>query len=228
MPKYILLLPVFCWLFLTTSLHAQKKKVKPIQSPFTAGVLAGGSLSQVNGDESQGFNKLGLYGGLRGVIRFSHKFHVLVELLYSQKGSKLSRNVSYTPGIKEFIKVNYMETPLIAKFFTQPKSEGSYVEGGLSFARQINVNIDQHIIDPSRFVDYSAVVVDFNKNDLFAIVGCGLDFENHYEIGYRLSFSLMPFFHDKNYMPSNEKTLLPEPVFQLRNYMMTLFAAYRF
>lgn len=230
MKKYfpITLLSIL-FLCFTPSLFAQKKYAKHRDSPFGAAVLGGLSASQVNGDESQGYNKLGLYGGLRGIVFFSDKFHLEIEILYSQKGSKLGRNVSYLPGIKEYIKVNYMEIPVLAKIFRTPNSEGFYIEGGLSYARQISVNIDQYIIDPSRFVDYSQVVKDFNKNDIFAVVGAGIDFNNHYEIGYRFSFSFLPFYHDKDYTPAvGENFGLPEPVFQLRNYMMTLFAAYRF
>lgn len=213
---------------IATIVFGQKKYLKPINSPFSAGILAGASLSQVNGDESQGFNKIGAYGGLRGVIRFSHKFNVLIEILYSQKGSKLGRKVSYQPDIQEFIKVNYMEIPVLGKIFLTPKSEGPYVSGGLSYARQINSKIEQHIIDPERFVNYAEAVPQFNKNDLFAVVGCGIDFKEHYGIGYRFSFSLLPFYHDKNYTPSNIQTLVPDPIFQLRNYMMTMYGVYRF
>ena len=226
--KKIILLISFIFYNLICLSAQKKEKIAPIASPFTAAILMGTSVSQVNGDESQGYNKLGIYGGLRGVIRFTHKFHTTVEILYSQKGSKLNRTVAYTPGIEEFIKVNYMEIPVMAKFFTKPKSEGTYIELGMSYGRMINFEIDQYDIDPQISVDYKAITERFNKNDLFAVIGCGIDFEEHYEIGYRFSFSLLPFYHDKNYTPSNEQTLRAEPVFQLRNYMMTLFAAYRF
>lgn len=229
MKNYLSATILTCLCLFTFSLFAQKKYAKNRDSPFGAAVLGGLSVSQVNGDESQGYSKLGLYGGLRGIIFFSDKFHVGIEILYSQKGSKLGRNVSYQPGIKEFIKVNYMEIPILAKIFRTPNSEGFYVEGGVSYARQINATIDQHIIDPARFVDYSQVEPDFNKNDIFAVVGAGIDFNDHYEIGYRFSFSFLPFYHDKNYTPSVDENFgLPEPVFQLRNYMMTLFVGYRF
>ena len=86
MLNYILLLPIFCLLFLTTSLQAQKNKVQPIRSPFTAAILTGGSVSQVNGDESQGFNKLGVYGGVittPSSVTMSLPFHFSLYVLSS-------------------------------------------------------------------------------------------------------------------------------------------------
>lgn len=208
---------------------AQKRKyAKPIDNRFTATAILGASVTQINGDESRGFNRQGIYGGLRGSVIFSHKLHFNIELLYSQKGSRLDRNATYKPGIKEFIKADYMEVPFIFKSFLKGESKGLYLEGGCSFARNIRLTIDQYQIDPQQFVNYETIIPHFNKNDFTVIAGFGGDFLEHFGLGFRYWLSMMPLYNNPNFEAFSAVSDLPEPIFRLRNYGISLFTVYRF
>ena len=55
---------------------------------FKAGVILGVTASQINGDDSAGFNKPGLEGGLKSAVTISEKVDISLEILYSQRGAK--------------------------------------------------------------------------------------------------------------------------------------------
>lgn len=205
-----------------------KKYAKPIDSRFTATAILGTNLTQVNGDESHGFNRKGIYGGLRGSVIFSHKLHFNIELLYSQKGSRLDRNATYKPGIKEYLKADYMEVPFIFKGFLKGESKGLYLEGGCSFARNIRLDIEQYQIDPHKFVNYETIIPHFNKNDFTLIAGFGGDFLEHFGLGFRYWLSMQPLYNNPNFEAFTAVSDLPEPIFRLRNYGMSFFTVYRF
>lgn len=57
------------------------------QRRFSASILAGVNLSQIDGDAAAGFNKIGANVGARGSIFFTKRFELSLELLYSNKGS---------------------------------------------------------------------------------------------------------------------------------------------
>jgi len=56
------------------------------QPRFRAGVVAGLSASQIDGDISRGYNKLGFLGGLRVIARLKSRTEASMEILYPQGG----------------------------------------------------------------------------------------------------------------------------------------------
>lgn len=81
-PKH---LRILAWLIVAlaawppTDMHAQR---------FQAGIIAGLTASQIDGDASAGYHKLGLQGGLRGNILLTESQFFSVELLYTQRGCR--------------------------------------------------------------------------------------------------------------------------------------------
>ncbi len=61
------------------------------QSNFTGGVIAGGSLSQITGDEAFGYNKPSYLIGVKAGYKFKSRLNLEVEFLYNTKGSSRGR-----------------------------------------------------------------------------------------------------------------------------------------
>lgn len=55
---------------------------------FKAGLIAGLTASQIDGDASAGYHKLGWQAGLRGIVRLKPKQQASVEILYTQRGCR--------------------------------------------------------------------------------------------------------------------------------------------
>ena len=102
-------------------------------------VSAGINLSQVDGDEVYGYNKVGLNIGPSAIIPFgkNKRWSVTLELLYSQLGSR-QKNVNtvidtvLTPPPKYYdgyrLSLNYVQIPVIVHY-TDKRS----VAGGVGF-----------------------------------------------------------------------------------------------
>lgn len=96
----LLLLLSFCLLpFAAQSQRTQR---------FKAGVVAGLTASQIDGDASAGYHKVGLQAGLRAVAILKKKQEASVEILYTQRGC---RNEAKTPPFFKTT-LNYIEVPV--------------------------------------------------------------------------------------------------------------------
>lgn len=77
-------------------------------------VIAGGNLTQVEGDETKGWRQFGFTGGLGAIIPFGEKqtWGFNIEALFSQKGSyqKAAFDDSITNEYR--LRLNYFEVPL--------------------------------------------------------------------------------------------------------------------
>ncbi len=121
MKKNILCLLFLCACFYTTA------------QTFRAALVAGVNASQINGDLIAGFDKLGLHGGLKVVSDISDRLEGSLELLYSERGSRASGKF-VDPF---FIRINYVEIPLIAAYKDWLRDDYYRLrfEGGLSLGR---------------------------------------------------------------------------------------------
>ena len=93
---------VFSILLNTSTILAQQTQ------RFKAGIIAGITAAQIDGDASAGYNKVGLQGGLRGIVVLEQKQDASIELLFTQRGS---RNESKTPPFFKTT-LNYIEVPV--------------------------------------------------------------------------------------------------------------------
>ncbi len=202
---------------------------KKITNRFAASIIAGGNFSQVDGDRSSGFDKTGWYGGIRGTTILNHRLQWNIELLFSQKGSKLERQGSiFLSAGHETIQVDYVEVPVLLKIFLKKDLEGIFLEFGASYSRQVRLKIEEEIKDPIHQFVYNSIAPDFNKNELSLVSGIGLDFEKHFSIGSRFSFAATPLYQNQEFIAPEHLTHQAEPVFRLRNYFVSLFAGYHF
>lgn len=104
---------------------------------FQASVLAGTNFSQIDGDDLDGFHKVGLNGGIRVVAKFNERWRVGPEILYSQSGAFLP-NSSFNMGPFSRFKFNTLEVPLMVYY----KDWRIVAESGFSFQRIFSYEID--------------------------------------------------------------------------------------
>ena len=136
------------------------------QSKFTGGFIAGGSVSQMTGDEAYGYNKLSYLVGVKAGYKFDNRFNLEVEFLYNTKGSARSnRFKDYSPYWT--IELNYIEIPVLAGYKDWLDEDGYYhliFYGGLSYGNLINSKVTN--------LKYKPLIENkLNKNDLAFILG---------------------------------------------------------
>jgi len=91
--------------FIQTTNFAQQQR-------FKAGLNVGLTAAQINGDESAEFNKLGLTAGIRAYTFLNDKSDILLEILFSQRGSR-TKVLNGTTIPQKIIQLNYIEVPII-------------------------------------------------------------------------------------------------------------------
>ncbi|MFZ4542418.1 MAG: outer membrane beta-barrel protein [Saprospiraceae bacterium] len=105
---------------------------------FKGGVKFGFNASQINGDYSAGYNKVGLFGGIVANAKLSQKNYLSTGIIFSQRGS--------APGLINSnsgswaIKLNFIEVPLIFHITDWALESGyskMHVGAGLNYSRLI-------------------------------------------------------------------------------------------
>lgn len=167
-----LFISVFLFLFISFHVSAQE---------FYGGVLAGFNGSQVEGDLTSGFNKMGLMAGVWTQRDFSEKFYWGMELKINQKGSRImptTRNGNW----KYVYRLNYIDLPVLVGYHYKP-----YLSffTGLSYGYLFNKNgYNSFGVDPTVAYDY---ISDWEMG-MFA--GIKVDFERLVEQEWARKFML--------------------------------------
>lgn len=188
------------------------------QQRFKAGIVAGLTASQIDGDESAGYHKVGLQGGLRGVIILGGKQDASVEILYTQRGC---RNQPKT--FPEFsTTLGYIEVPVQWHYKDWlMEGEGNAPDWyrmqfniGLSYGRLLN--------SQDKFNDgfgiFSALP-DLEKNSFCFLVGATFNASPHLGFTVRLHRGL-----NKLYQPGDGKNYRS----QLIEHFLAFQAVYMF
>ncbi len=105
MKKFIIL-----FIFFTIAFVAQA------QNKFRAGLKAGISTSQVEGDTYGGFDKFGFDGGGTLNAKLNEKWAAQFEILFIQKGSKHVGDANKGDLSFYLMQLNYVEVPLLLQY----------------------------------------------------------------------------------------------------------------
>jgi len=196
---------VFLFLFILTvqQIHAQR---------FRAGVVAGLNASQIRGDDTGGYNKLGFVGGLRGIIVLTDRSDLSIELLYSERGSK---NDSQEPVDIE-INLKYAEVPILFNYKDWYVEDGNYyrvqASAGFSFSRLLDATSAG---STSKYINETG---NFTDNDFSFVIGGEFFFNRHLALGFRWNSSFNKLFKNDNARGKNS----------LRGYFLSFRTAYIF
>lgn len=106
------------------------------QAFFKAEVIGGTNISQVDGDETAGFRKLGLNTGLGVVMPLDKNWSLSFETLYTQKGSRKSKQYSDSLDGSYKLHLNYAEIPFMVQYTDR---DFMSVGLGVSWARLVQV-----------------------------------------------------------------------------------------
>ena len=103
---------LFILFILVTSVHLYSQR-KDVQV-FSATAIVGMNASQIDGDATAGYNKIGLNVGAKAAIYLAEKWEIDFEILYSQQGSQ-STLVKGIPR-RYYCHLDYIEVPLLVHF----------------------------------------------------------------------------------------------------------------
>lgn len=108
-----------------------------VQSQTFSAMLVGGfNLSQVDGDKLGGFNKIGFNTGARVSAQLSERFHLSTEFLFSQQGaSRVPTDDISSPYDK--IRLNFVEVPVMINY----SDWKILASAGVSYNRLINYEV---------------------------------------------------------------------------------------
>jgi Outer membrane protein beta-barrel domain len=149
------------------------------QQRFRAGLKAGMSTTQVEGDTYTGFNKLGFAGGAFVNAKLNEKWSAQFELLYIQKGSKHMGDIKVSDFSYYTMKLNYMEVPVLLKYH---QKKFSY-EAGPAFGYLISAK-------ESNYYGSITSAVPFKTTEISFGIGMNYSFSNNWGINCRYSNSL--------------------------------------
>lgn len=179
--------------FISQIVVAQKDKDKE-EGRFTAAIVAGISLSQIDGDEDASYSKVGFNGGARGGVRFGDKMELCTEILFSQKGA-------YVSHLDKMYHLDYLEVPVLFYYkdwkATTKKDQPFMrvmVGAGLSYSRLVNSGIYANKVwqdanNTPGFVD------PFLKDDLMFMLDANFFFFKNWGLNFRWSRSILNIVH---------------------------------
>jgi hypothetical protein len=170
---------------------------------FKAGVIASITASQIDGDLSAGYNKLGLQTGLRGIVLLKEKQEASVELLFSQRGAS-SALLKNADDFGFAITLNYIEIPVqwhYKDWLIEDAEKGDYYKvsfnAGLSFARLIGTKVNNELSAVTKVVPNL-----LEKNDLSFVLGANIWANHHLGFTFR-------YVRSFGYMYNPKKWALP-------------------
>jgi len=201
-------------LFFTYSVESQT---------FKAGVIGGLNVSQMDGDNHTGWEKLGVQFGAKAIAKISDRFHINIELLYNQKGARIRTS----PGLDRpdyTIGVNFMEVPLLIDLQFGKVSNDHFKHhfiGGVGYARLLGANFKE---SPNSIISFKPFENDFEKGEISPILGYSYYFTENIAVDFRYSFAVSKLFIRDGIIPQNDLTKTKF----LRNYYLTGRVSYIF
>lgn len=175
MPKRYNLLLILYSIFILNPLDGQR---------FGGGLTLAGTLSQIDGDDIYGFNKLGFQAGIYGKARFSKNIDLEIHFMYNQRGS---RSTAEDPSQIKFT-LNYIDVPvlLVIKDWLNTEKSSEYYRmhffGGISTGYLMSSD------------SYSHLDEDFRKNDFSWILGASYFYHPRWAITGRYTRSFTSLY----------------------------------
>ena len=176
-------------LFMMTALSLQG------QQRFGAGIVAGFNASQIQGDDSAGYNRLGVRAGLRGIVKLTDKAEFGLDLLYSMRGST-TELVPNNNSLRYVIHLDYIEVPVWFSYKDWLAPDGYYrmqAFGGLSYGRLFNTRVQDVIILEDE-------QENFAKNDLSIMLGVSYHLSRKFSLGVNYTRSVVPLYNNRKYL----------------------------
>jgi hypothetical protein len=149
---------------------------------FNGGILAGGLVSQVDGDTWVGYHKVGYLAGGFVSLRLSPHSSVQLEMEYIQKGMRQNADTLTNTGNTYLTRIHYLEIPLLYQF---------------TFAKRVQAEIGPAAdillgtYDEVNGIEVPYLTVPYRAVTLAGIVGISCFITDHLKAGFRFNYSLM-------------------------------------
>lgn len=151
-------------------------------------LIFGGNLSQVDGDEVYGFNKVGFNVGASAIVPFNDNWSFSIEALYSQKGAhrKAKFPNEEVDGSYDYW-LNYAEVPVL--IYYNDKDVMTF-GAGFSFGRLVQWEEKDNRMNEFNWVEYES---DPSINDFSVIGDVKFRVYKNLKMNFRYSYSLTAF-----------------------------------
>lgn len=190
-----LLLIVF---FVSIKLSAQKNSI------FTLKPSLGINGCQIHGDNYNGYNKVGAFGGIAVNARLRNNSSFELGFYFSQKGARHNSNPSKGDDSFYHVTLNYVDMPLLFRFNVNPKY---FITLGPSVAYLINYK------ENINYFDYTGLY-PFNKLETGVNIGLGRKIRDRFYVEIRSSNSITSV---RDYGVLANKVFYPNPVARFFN-----------
>ncbi len=144
-------------------------------------MILGGNLSKVDGDEVDGWKRIGFNVGASAIIPISKKFYFAIETIYNQKGSYEGKQD--TVDIFYKLILDYVEVPVLVYF----KDKGG-LSGGLGFSWGSRVRFKEWVRDQE--IKYSDSEIPYDKSDYCIIADIRFNLYKNLKFNFRYSNSI--------------------------------------
>ena len=198
-PFFVSVLSGAIFLLLSLSASAQHYEQR-----FKAGAFLGFNAGQIDGDDHQGYRKLGLLAGLRGATVLGDRFELDTELSFSQRGSKSSKGSGgslFSGGAPDRgafdLSLSYVEAAFLLNYLTYETYYDYYaihLHGGLSYGRLIGSEVQETTTFKPEVVPMNVLKPWFTKNDINLILGASVYVTENLGLTLRHSVELTPLF----------------------------------
>ncbi|MCD4678973.1 MAG: PorT family protein [Bacteroidales bacterium] len=160
--------------FCTCELHSQN---------IQGAIILGGNLSKVDGDEVDGWKRLGLNIGASAMIPLNDKFFVGIETIYNQKGSYEKGKYVDSIDVKYKLILDYVEVPVLAYY----KDKGGITVGtGFSWGRRVRFREWENGSE----IKWSTSEIPYDKNDICWVADIRFKLINRLKFNFRYSNSI--------------------------------------
>ena len=181
------------WIVVFIALSINSLSSQMDDNRFKSSVIVGFNLSQLDGDNLQGFDKPGLHLGLGTSYTLGQKSFVTLELLYQQKGSS-SGIISGNSAPKQTITLNYLSLPLLYGLNEWFIEEGGFykleLDFGLMTSRLFNVKSSNSF--------FNNAIDDFSDFDVGFIGGLKYNFNSKLGLAMRYERSFLKIYQNPN------------------------------
>ncbi|NJK84407.1 MAG: PorT family protein [Saprospiraceae bacterium] len=227
---FILLFAVFVLPF---QIEAQSRKRFSPKQRFEAGLILGVTAGQMDGDDFTGYDKLGIIGGVQGVVLLNRHLNLAMELLYAQRGTKVEHDSNFSSTKDRIMQLNFAEVPFLLQIqLNEPTVERKTVltlETGLSYGRLLSTQIEEQ---PNRLQrTFTDIQDDFRTSEISAVIGLSAEIVSKLNLGFRSTTALSRFYKNEELFGkpiTNANVFSPQsrPYTFLRNYYLTFYASY--
>lgn len=147
---------------------------------FNGGIIAGGVVSQVDGDGYGGYHKFGYMAGAVVSLDVSPRSSFQMELEYIQKGSRISTD-SLNYGNSYLMRFHYLEVPLMYQYKLWNRFS---LEAGPA------MDVTLGSLEESNGLETQSTIPLRNVT-LCGILGASAHLGDHLKINFRLNYSLL-------------------------------------